>query len=213
MHWVDRGAEPTELAWVRTMFTPGWVAYYPNRTGTKPKDSEWQKFQPELSQRFQAICGYCEEICHGQVDHFRPKSKFPNLTYEWSNWVLACPFCNTSGKREKWPNLGYVDPCAPAAEERPEYYFIFDTITGELLPLPGLAAARRARAKQMSEDLKLNHFTHLKRRVQWLDTVREAVRTTDPTDPDFRNWVGRVTARDAELSSLTRQYLVETGRL
>lgn len=209
MHWVDRGTAPPALTDVQATYTPAWVAYYPNCTGSRPTDDRWRAFQPLLSSRFHALCGYCEEICNGQVDHFHPKSKFPSRVYEWSNWVLACPFCNAGGKGEKWPTVGYVDPCAEPPAERPETYFIFDTKTGELLPRVGLSARRRKRAERMRDDLKLNHFTHLKSRVQWLHVVRLAVQSADPADADVRAWITRVTARDAELSSLTRQYLAE----
>lgn len=205
MHWVNRGQEPTKLATVRANLTSGWVAYYPQRQGVKPTDAKWRDFQPELSAAFQTICGYCEEYCHGHVDHFRPKSRFPKLVYEWHNWILACPHCNTIGKGEKWPASGYVDPCARRAAEQPEAYFTFDTKTGEVLPLPSLTKARRNRAQKMIDDLQLNAFAHLKHRVQWLSAISLAMTTADET------WIKRVTARDAELSSLTRQFLSERG--
>lgn len=213
MHWVNRGQEPTELDAVRVKFTPGWVAYYPHRRGTKPTDDKWRAFQHTLSTSFKAICGYCEEYCYGHVDHFRPKSKFPDRVYDWENWVLACPFCNTIGKREKWPANGYVNPCENKPSDRPESCFVFDTKTGELLPKPALFVLQKKRAQQMINDLQLNAFAHLKHRVQWLNAVQLAIKGVNPADADIQAWVMRITAPDAELASITRQFLKENSIL
>ena len=125
MHWVDRGEEPAALENVRRTHTAKWVTYYRDGRGRKPSDVRWRYFREELGTRFQSICGYCEEYGRGEVDHFRPKSKFPELVYEWSNWVFACRSCNAF-KKDKWPSDGYVDPCAPTGEDHPETFFEFD---------------------------------------------------------------------------------------
>ncbi len=42
-------------------------------------------------------CCYCEEShIDGQVEHFRPKSKYPNLEFEWTNLLWSCWKCNHS---------------------------------------------------------------------------------------------------------------------
>lgn len=111
MHAVDRGPEPSDLKAIRKQYTPGWVAYYPGKTRKKPTDSRWQDFHGKLSEAFNGICGYCEDECKGEVDHFRPKKTFPKQVYWWTNWVFACHECNNK-KGEKWTAGGYVDPCA-----------------------------------------------------------------------------------------------------
>jgi uncharacterized protein (TIGR02646 family) len=210
MHAVDRGDEPPKLRAVREQYTPQWVRYYRNGEGKKPNDDHWRKFQPHLSRAFSAICGYCERCCKGQVDHFRPKSRHPELVYAWSNWILACPTCNQN-KSEKWPRGGYVDPCAKTRPAQPEAYFTFDTLTGELIPRAGLSPQRRKKAFQMIEDLGLNAYYHQKERVQWLDVLEAALRGEDPDDPDHAEFIRLVAGRDAELSSITRTFLTEHG--
>jgi uncharacterized protein (TIGR02646 family) len=208
MHKVDRGAEPTGLNEVRTKYTPGWVRYYPKRKGAKPTDSRWRDFHSDLSKRFAGICGYCEEGCKGEVDHFRPKSRYPARTYQWSNWILACHCCNQA-KSERWPSGGYVDPCAKAAPVRPEAYFEFDTKTGEILPKSDLSPWRNNKAVRMIDDLGLNRFYHLKRRLQWLAAVEQGVSAL--SDPDFAEFVRFVADREREFSSITRAFLRERG--
>ncbi|MBI4662391.1 MAG: HNH endonuclease [Verrucomicrobia bacterium] len=211
MHWVDRGEEPARLRQVRKKLTPAWVAYYRGNRSAKPTDAAWRSFQPQLNTVFRGICGYCEEFDHGQVDHFRPKSKFPALVYRWDNWILACPFCNSASKRELWPRFGYVDPCAKKPHDRPENHFDFDTKTGELIPKHGLNGVRFRRVRTMIEDLQLNAFPHLKTRAQWLLVLEKALQNESPDDPGNRFFITKLVSRESQLSSLTRKFLTERG--
>ena len=174
MHWVNRGMEPHGLKSIRNRYTPRWVAHYRQGTGSLPSDSRWRDFRNVLSQTFFGLCGYCERTTKGEVDHFKPKRTFPDLVYEWSNWVFACHECNHS-KLYKWPSGGYVDPCARTPAARPEAFFTFDTTTGELLPRANLTARRQRKARQTIDDLGLNNDQHLKARLDWLAVIREGL--------------------------------------
>ena len=139
MQWVDRGPEPSGVAGYARQFTQGWVDYFQNRVGEQsPADSHWREFRPALGSRTNNICWYCERQCDTRaesggrsptVDHFRPRSRFPQLAYEWSNWVFSCYACNVENKGDRWPDSGFVDPCAAVVEERPEQYFDYDAET------------------------------------------------------------------------------------
>ncbi len=41
-------------------------------------------------------CYICEKIVNNdfQIEHLKPKNKYLELKYEWTNLLLACPFCN-----------------------------------------------------------------------------------------------------------------------
>ena len=123
-------------------------------------ESHWGKFRDELSDRFFGKCGYCERRCDGPansptVDHFRPKSKFPKLTYEWTNWIFSCKRCNEE-KGNLWPDSGFVDPCAEPLDERPESYFSLDLETGEIVVKPDLPAAAKHKAQNTIDCINLN---------------------------------------------------------
>ena len=148
MRWVDRGPAPPRLVHVQRKYTLRWISHYRNHTGKKPTDARWRDFRDELSRRFHGICGYCEEADHGEVDHFKPKSKHPELVYEWSNWVFACHTCNSIYKGDKWPSGGYVDPCARSKSARPESFFDFTLHTGEIVTKPNLSPRRLRKAQQ-----------------------------------------------------------------
>jgi uncharacterized protein (TIGR02646 family) len=212
MHFVKRPIEPAQLKAVRFRHTPRWIGFYRNGRGQKPNDEYWHDFREPLQDAFFMLCGYCEETCKGEVDHFKPKSRYPHLVYQWNNWIFACHDCNQM-KGEKFPRSGYVNPCAPGASNSPESFFDFDTRTGEILPRTGLGRSAAQRARATINDLDLNAFHHLKKRLWWLRCVESYLARKVPSDPGHRDYIQRVTARDAPLSSITRTMLTRVGLL
>ena len=210
MHWVDRGPEPPNLEPVRSTYTPRWVQFYRDGIGTKPTDAHWRNFHSDLRKAFGELCAYCEEFSKGEVDHFRPKSKFPDLVYVWSNWLFSCHDCNNS-KREKWPSGGYINPCAESVNDHPEYHFTFDTLTGEILPMASLSSTQRRRAVDMIEELRLNGVHHLKVRQERLKmlAILEAERPAAIMEIEgVRNFFE---SPYTSLPSITRVWLSEQG--
>ncbi|MCH8875192.1 MAG: HNH endonuclease [Chloroflexi bacterium] len=211
MHWVDRGPEPGGLPAVRSRYTPRWVQHYRDGMGTRPTDSQWRRFHGDVGQVFSWLCAYCEQFARGEVDHFRPKNRFPERVYEWSNWVFACHDCN-SAKLDKWPPRGYVDPCAKSRNARPEKMFTYDTLTAEVIPNPGMSSARRRKARQTIDDIGINDDHHLKKRIYHLFLISEVVsQIRNPLTIYDRRVIDAISAWDAEFSSITRTLLVERG--
>ena len=167
MRWIDRGPEPKGVGRYAQRFTQSWVDYFQNRIGERPSDFLWSVFRPELGSRSNNICWYCERQCDAEaevgglsstVDHFQPISRFPQLVYEWSNWVFSCRRCNVDNKKDKWPDTGYVDPCAAEAVERPEHFFDYDAATGEIVASGGISEDAKSRAENTIDDLGLNKW-------------------------------------------------------
>ena len=210
MHWVDRGPAPTGLDQVRETLTPGWIAHYRDQAGDRPSDDRWRDFLPDLCSRFHGICGYCEEGTDGGVDHFKPKSKFPDLVYAWSNWIFACNRCN-SAKDDKWPPGGYVDPCACSTQERPERFFDFNLRTGMIVPKSGLTQEQRRKATQTIQGLGLNNSGHILNRLGQIEFVKELLSYFDGTpDPDLEKLAMRLAQPQSARSSVTRAVLAES---
>ncbi|OIR24484.1 HNH endonuclease [Bathymodiolus thermophilus thioautotrophic gill symbiont] len=95
----------------------------PSRTCTKAYLS-YSSFRPYLASDFNQRCGYCddpdtyyEQQVGFHIDHFKPKSKFPNLKISYLNLVYSCPYCNRA-KSNKWQKVnGFIDPCSKDYEK------------------------------------------------------------------------------------------------
>lgn len=105
MHFVDCGDEPASLAPLVQYNANGAPIW--DTTGTAGSD-----FFRDLGRPFQYLCGYCEKPCKrgrpgkpdsGEVDHFRPRSRYSKLTFEWENLVYACHRCNWK-KADQFPD-------------------------------------------------------------------------------------------------------------
>ena len=59
-------------------------------------------------------CAYCEAsttaVSYGDVEHFRPKSKWWWLTCCWENYLLSCQRCNQEAKNDEFPFGGAMAP-------------------------------------------------------------------------------------------------------
>ncbi|QJR15904.1 hypothetical protein [Usitatibacter palustris] len=82
----------------------------------------WKAAKEHLKKESNSKCAYCEAdtavVAHGDVEHFRPKSKYWWLAYCYDNYTYACQICNQSFKGDEFP-LGagaLVKPQLPAAE-------------------------------------------------------------------------------------------------
>ena len=176
MRWVDRGPEPAGVSGYARQFTQGWIDHYSQGRGQPPSDSYWREFLATLGGRTNNICWYCERQCQldsenvgrsPTVDHFRPRSIFPHLVYSWENWVFSCHRCNVDSKQDKWPDTGYVEPCAEVSDERPENYFDYDANTGEIVPRKGLSTTARGKSSNTIDDLGLNLLDVIYYRLDW----------------------------------------------
>ena len=81
--------------------------------------------------------------------------------------------CNGENKKDKWPESGYVDPCAIDITERPEQYFDYDADTGEIVPKNSLSGTARWKASNTINDLGLNRLDVRFFRFEWTRKLRE----------------------------------------
>ncbi len=70
----------------------------------------WRKAHSQLRHVYGGLCAYTSryivDVGEGSVDHFHPKSKFPDLAYEWCNYRLARRKVNNY----KGDKIGIIDP-------------------------------------------------------------------------------------------------------
>lgn len=67
----------------------------------------WATIKPALRAIFNGKCAYCESyvgaVGHGDLENYRPKSRYPHLAYELSNLLFTCSICNQRYKGDKFP--------------------------------------------------------------------------------------------------------------
>ena len=79
-------------------------------------------------------CAYCESkithVDYGDIEHYKPKSKFCELTFEWTNLLFACGICNgTNYKGDNFPEAGEGGPLINPCDDDPidHFEFFYDT--------------------------------------------------------------------------------------
>ncbi|WP_257835001.1 hypothetical protein [Burkholderia glumae] len=85
-------------------------------TAVNPKDEADRRWKSKHEATFDEIrkvlgsmasgrtrCMYCEDSLGTDIDHFWPKANYPALAFTWSNYLLACSFCNSNLKRNLFP--------------------------------------------------------------------------------------------------------------
>lgn len=158
---------------------PGHTFRWPQRDG----QSLLVPIREALASMGGGRCAYCDgypidatgEI---QVDHFRPKSRFPMFVCTWPNLFLVCSACNGE-KGEQWDSA-LLKPDG----ERYQFdrYFVYRADTGELLANPGAAPPDQVRARTTIELLGLNRPGNC---IQRKKTVRQMSRLSPVELEDY----------------------------
>ena len=111
---------------------------------SKNKIINWDSFTIEIKQVLKqylleeqenSCCPYCEieiSLYNSQIEHIKPKDKFPKLLADHNNLVACCLESKRCGnsKANKWNEL-FINPVT----ENPEDYFDYDIKTGKIIPI------------------------------------------------------------------------------
>lgn len=81
-------------------------------------------------------CMYCEDSQGTDIDHFRPRRRYPEHAFDWSNYLLACSHCNSNQKRDQFPLDEHGQPLLidPTAED-PGEHLLLTTTSGKFQKL------------------------------------------------------------------------------
>ena len=138
-------------------------------------------------------CGYCEDSVGDEIEHIRPRNLYPERTFVWENYLLACGGCN----RAKSSDFSVLDgggrlvnvarrPGAPVRRPAPGTPALIDPRredplaflaldiedTFEFLPHEDLGGADETRAAHTIKILKLNRDVLWRARRQAYDGYR-----------------------------------------
>lgn len=71
-------------------------------------------------------CMYCGDGLGSSVDHHEPVARNPRRAFDWLNHLLACDYCNSHHKRDRYPVDADGKPLLldPTAEEPLEHLFL-----------------------------------------------------------------------------------------
>ena len=131
---------------------------------SKNKIINWESFTIEIKQVLKqylleeqenSCCPYCEieiSLYNSQIEHIKPKDKFPKLLADHNNLVACCLESKRCGnsKANKWNEL-FINPVT----ENPEDYFDYDIKTGKIIPI-FKDGEKNKKANYTIELLKLN---------------------------------------------------------
>ena len=235
MHSVGRSAEPVFLSQLRSSIS--------QRTELQITDR--QRIRGALAQDFGSVCGYCEQPCRRPtpahdgrneetIDHFRPRSKFPDLWLDWLNLIYACHRCNKA-KNNKWPapddGVGhllaqidtrytgvseFVNPNAGSHPKSADGYFEFQILSGEIKPQEGLDDVEWSKARRTIADIDLNDSElgqyderHLcNRRRSQVKRLNEGLRQLNTFEEQF-HLMREFTLPDKPFSSFVTAYIID----
>lgn len=81
----------------------------------KFKSERWKEAKPQLLKETNSKCAYCEAptavVAYGDVEHYRPKSKYWWLAYCYDNYLPSCQLCNQKYKGANFQVANSAMPC------------------------------------------------------------------------------------------------------
>ncbi|MCB9798082.1 MAG: TIGR02646 family protein [Alphaproteobacteria bacterium] len=134
-------------------------------------------------------CAYCDGyptngLATRTIDHFRPKSTFPELAFDWTNLYPACNACQE--RRDAWDD-GLIAPDAP--DYSFSRFFLYDPHTGEVRVNLCASPADQARAKVTIRLFRLNQDGRPRHRLRMHErwrACRHDPALNDPIDWPYR---------------------------
>lgn len=152
----------------------------PKRTYSGAGYKDYKKYKSHLTGDFDSRCGYtyCRDFWFGgqtnfQIDHFKPKSKFPDLETNYSNLIYSCSYVNRA-KSDDYHEQLYLDPVDIDYND----HFFRDDL-GNIYPNDNSEAAKYMYVK-LKLYLKRNSIIWLIEQLeQKMETLRELIESTN----------------------------------
>lgn len=133
-----------------------------------------------LSTSSHGKCAFCE--CHPaeggyiQVEHYKPKSIYPNSTFEWINFLPCCAQCNGSKSNHDTENEPLINPY----DTSPADAFYFDFVS-----IKALEGPMHDRAKRTIEVCSLEGIRLWKPRAEILVSLTSYAQSLQSALDDF----------------------------
>lgn len=177
-----------------------WGRRFKNRKGANPSAVfSWTQYRGQRSnllllpilmemtsvsgKKENAHCSFCdgfpvEPVSANSIEHFKPKSQFPRLSYVWINLFYCCSKCQES----KLENFDRKLLKPDVSDYSFEHYFQYDTKTGEIIPNPDRTENDLQRAEKTIELYGLNDHGRPKARQR---TIKQYMDSNNPILDEF----------------------------
>jgi hypothetical protein len=138
--------------------------YFAAKSSNKPMmfdSAKWKSAKAKLRNDTSKKCAYCEAststVAHGDVEHFRPKSVYWWLAYDFDNYLFSCQICNQIYKGDHFPITGNVlaEPLMPAVV--PVTHNLVATLAATLVNDPVNTTDAAVRQRWIDEDSDIIH--------------------------------------------------------
>ncbi|MCY7377546.1 MAG: TIGR02646 family protein [Pyrinomonadaceae bacterium] len=121
-------------------------------------------------------CAFCDDkIKKGTIEHFRPSSDYPRLSYAWYNLFPACSDCQEKNSEFKGELL------KPDKEDY-EFlrYYLYNATSGEIEANPKANEQDQTRAKTTIEIYKLNRPELIEDRMDCFENYKDVAADKRP---------------------------------
>ncbi|MEY4927958.1 MAG: hypothetical protein RI894_2394 [Bacteroidota bacterium] len=187
-----------------------------NKTGSDAGKKTFHEVKGTLTEMCIAVkvCNYCEHNEATDIEHIAPKSFFPEFTFVWDNYLLACKTCNTGYKLDKchvldpdgnvheikrgsgkppYPTIAMINP----RSENPTDFMLLNTATF-IFEIIGTDTIAKNKAAKTIEVLDLNNR----------DTLKEARKSLHHAFYDSMDRLSRIVKADSmvEIEDILRPH-------
>lgn len=159
------------------------------------KINSWDSYTTKIKRKLKDImlryeqnyyCPYCERVINiknSQIEHIKPKQKYPNLLNDYNNFITACiEYNRTCGsfKGNKWDDK-FLDPTL----KDPKDYLTYELSTGRIIPVNHFGEINECAIKTI-EILNLNESKLCSQRKRY---IKKAINKDGTLNLDFVNSV------------------------
>lgn len=160
--------------------------------------NRWKVAKEQLFAESSGKCAYCEAdtrvVSHGDVEHFRPKSKYWWLAYCYDNYLVACQVCNSVYKGNDFPLSDELKALSPPtltiSTTNQEIDLLALTINPDPIDNSGLKLTEFVKAYHIERPLLLNpYFDDPSEYFAWeIDAVLKHI-ILIPQKPKYKSYI------------------------
>lgn len=141
-------------------------------------------------------CAFCEcipgESSHMEVEHFEPKSLYPDLAFEWDNFLPSCRKCNEAKSDFDTRTTPIINPAIEDPEQLLTYSFL------RIKPLTG--SSQEHKAQQTIDVCNLNCERLYKARSSLMKSITEYLDELS----DKINWISEADTEQKRKIRITK---------